>query len=48
MRADIANGLLEDHLGRRMLTGIIFYFEKFVYELVNIFLNFSIIYFDTY
>ena len=37
-----ADGSLGDHLGWGMLLGIVHYFEKLVYDIVNMFWNFSL------
>jgi len=37
-----ADGSLGDHLGWRMLLRIVHYFEKLVYDIVNMFWNFSL------
>ena len=36
----VADGSFGDHLGWRMLLRIILYFEKLVYDIVNMFWNF--------
>ena len=37
-----ADGSLGDHLGWRMQLGIVLYVEKLVYDIVNMFWNFSL------
>ena len=38
----VVDGSLGDHLGWRMLLGIVLYFEKFVSDIVNMFWNFNL------
>jgi len=37
-----ADGSLGDHLGWRMLLGIVLHFEKLVYDIVSMFWNFCL------